>query len=375
MKTGILSLLLACTVIISGVSTGIAQAAPSPSGKCEQIGDKKKFKNQIFICTKRGKKLVWTKKAPRPSKPAVTPEPVLESSDPVTAKLERMMAELPMPNLNAPIPPMRFILENPSDQEFLPRLEKQFQYLAQAFPEFSWNKPGVTFIPRTPAWLTATMRAEGCEEQAIQRVMSGYSTNSPVWGQGIQDCNPKFGVAAIIGLNIGNGQYPGYMWDMIVSQEFMQIQSKRFESNPLYINSPNPIGWWDVAMPSWMREGSQPALNSIAVAQQTRTWDMIRVFPFFMCGTGILRDYAPMATAWDCHYTLGGEAVELMMALYGWDAPATWFASYGNQRDPYVAFKNAYGDDYDTFERYATEFFQWRANKVPMSSELLTRLR
>lgn len=57
------------------------------------------------------------------------------------------------------------------------------------------------------------------------------------------------------------------------------------------------------------------------------------------------------------------------------DDPATWWGSFGNQRDPYVAFKNAYGDDYDTFERYATEFFQWRANKVPMSQELLSRLR
>lgn len=366
---------MACALILSGVTTGIAQAAPRPSGKCEQIGDKKKFKNQIFICTKRGKKLVWAKNAPRPSNPTVAPESVVGSVDPVTAKLERMMVDLPMPNRNAPIPPMRFVLENPSDQEFLPRLEKQFQYLAQAFPEFTWNKTGITFIPRSQAWLTTAMREEGCADPVIQRVTSNYPSNAAVWGQGIDDCNPKFGAAAVIGLNIGIGQHPGYMWDMIVSQEFMQIQSRRFASTPLSINSPNPIGWWNVDMPSWMREGSQPAINSIAVAKQTRTWEMIRIFPFFMCGTGILRDYAPFATAWDCHYTLGGEAVELMVALYGWDAPAAWFSNYGNQRDPYVAFKNAYGDDYDTFERYATEFFQWRANEVPISQELLSRLR
>jgi hypothetical protein len=32
-------------------------------------------------------------------------------------------------------------------------------------------------------------------------------------------------------------------------------------------------------------------------------------------------------------------------------------------------------DDYDAFEVYVSEFFQWRANKVPMSQELLSRLR
>ena len=375
MKSGILSSILVFTLIFSGVTAGIAQAAPRPSGKCEQAGEKKKFKNQIFVCTKRGKKMVWIKKAPRPSNPTVTPEPNIESSDPVTAKLERMMADLPMPNLNAPIPPMRFVLENPDDQKFLPRLEKQFQYLAQAFPEFTWNKMGITFIPRSQAWLTTAMREEGCAEPVIQRVVSNYPTSASVWGQGIEDCNPKFGAAAVMGLNIGNGQDPGYQWDMLVSQEFMEVQSNRFATNPLYINSLNPIGWWDVNMPSWMREGSQPAINSIAIAKQTRTWEMIRVVPFYMCGTGILRDYAPFTTAFDCHYILGGEAVELMIALYGWDAPVAWFSNYGNQRDPYVAFKNAYGDDYDTFERFATEFFQWRANKVPMSQELLNRLR
>jgi len=32
-------------------------------------------------------------------------------------------------------------------------------------------------------------------------------------------------------------------------------------------------------------------------------------------------------------------------------------------------------DDYGAFECYATEFLQWRANKVPMSQELLSILR
>jgi hypothetical protein len=288
-----------------------------------------------------------------------------------------MMATLPMPNLNAPAPPIRFILEEPSDQEFIPRLEKQFLYLAQAFPEFSWNAPGIAFIPRSKEWLGTAMREAGCQERTVQRTVSYYSVTAEVWGTGVMDCNSNVGQVGIIGLNTARGLHPGYMWDMIVSQEFLEpIRSKRFASNPLSINSSHPIGWWDVNFPSWMREGGEPAFNSIATAMQTRKWEMIRLQPFWMCGTGVLRDYAPMIlNSYDCHYPLGTEALELMLALYGWDAPTAWLSGYGNQRDPYVAFKNAYGDDYETFERYASEFFQWRANKVPMSDELLNRLR
>jgi hypothetical protein len=375
MKTGIITVLIACALTLSGVSSGVAQAAPRPSGKCEQVGAKKIFKNQTFVCTKRGKKLIWVKKTPRPSKPDAVPASNTESTDPVTAKIDRMMASLPMPNQNAPMPPMRFILENPGDQEFLPRLEKQFLYLAQAFPEMNWSKTGVTFIPRTPNWLANTMREQGCPERVVQRIMGYYSTHAYEWGTGVMDCNPDFGPTAVMGLNLGVGAQPGFMWDMLVSQEFSEpIRSTRFALNPIAINSPHPIGWWDVNMPSWMREGVEPIWNSIATAMQTRKWEPIRLVPFYLCGTGVLRDYAPMLTGWDCHYILGTEAVELMVALYGWDAPATWWGSFGDQRDPYVAFKNAYGDDYDTFERYASEFFQWRANKVPMSTELLNRL-
>ncbi len=41
MKTGIISFLLACALTLSGFSSGVAQAAPRPSGKCEQVGAKK----------------------------------------------------------------------------------------------------------------------------------------------------------------------------------------------------------------------------------------------------------------------------------------------------------------------------------------------
>lgn len=379
MKTGIIASLLASALILSGFSSGVAQAAPRPIGKCEQVGAKKKFKNQTFVCTKRGKKLVWVKKSSRPVTPAVVkPTPAVESADPVTAKLERMMATLPMPNLNAPAPPIRFVIEEPTDQEFIPSLEKQSLYLAQAFPEFSWKAPGVAFIPRTKEWLGTAMREVGCQEPVVQLTLSWYMPLPPIWGVGVSDCNPNLGQVGVIGLNSTKGVYPGSEWDYMISEEFAPaIFNRRFATNQLAMNSPNPSGYWALGMPRWMNEGAPNAFHAIALAKQTRTWDWdINRWGTNGSCTGVLRDYDRSTTGYDeCTYTRGLQAVELMLALYGWDAALGWFSGFGNQRDLYVAFKNAYGDDYETFERYASEFFQWRVNWVPMSQELLDRLR
>lgn len=358
-----------------------AQAAPKAGGPCPKAGQTVKVKKQVLTCTKRGKKLIWVKKrnvGPSQSAPTDPSTPPIQySSDPVTAKLQRQMSELPPPNTAAQVSPMRFILEEPGDEPWRAQLEPWFTYLAQAYPDFSWQKQGFTIMPRTEAWLVQTMRDLGCGEQSIARTRRGFDEPSPVWGKGATDCNPNLGPVAVISIRLPVGNSPGLGWTSYVADEFSEvIRANRFAMNPLPMNGPVPMTYFDVGMPSWIREGVERAFHSVAQAKQTRIWIFETYDPRKTCGTEILRDYAGFATDPNgCHYVLGRAATELMLALYGWDSPQLWFSSFGSQQDPYVAFRNAYGDDYSTFEEYVRQFVRWRAYGEPMSAELLARLK
>lgn len=376
MRWGLLVPALAVALVLTGVTPTSAQAAQRPGAKCTKVGQEVTTKKQTLVCVKRGKKLVWAKKrgaAPVESKQEA---PFAYSTDAVTAKIQRRMVDLPMPDTNASVSPMRFIIEDPIDDQWRPRLEKQFIDLAQAFPDFSWSKPGVTIVPRSEAWLVDTMRGLGCDERAIARTRTGFYDRAPVWGKGATDCNANLGPVAIISNLWPPGTDPGDIWDYMVSAEFTEvIRENRFAMSPQPMNGPVPMRYYNVGMPSWMREGVEPAFHSIATAKQTRKWLFDKPDPRPTCGTDTLRDYAAFtAESNGCHYILGYAANELMIALYGWDAPLLWWSSFGTQQDPYVAFKNAYGDDYDTFERYVREVVRNRAYFEPLSEDLLARL-
>jgi hypothetical protein len=287
------------------------------------------------------------------------------------------MSELPLPNTNAPLPPMSFIVEDAADAPLVQRLERQLKFFTQAFPEFNWTTPGILLIPRTEEWTMSQLRALNCSQPVIDRMRIGFRENALVWGKGGNDCNGVNFPLAVI----ANGMPPGValseIWDFMFAGEFSEvIRAARAAQNPIPSGTPFPITYQDLNMPVWMREGVEGAFYSIAKAKQTRKWEWWTPDGgFSSCTSTELRQYSAFTTAsFGCHYILGWQATQLMLALYGWDAAAAWFGGYGNQRDPYVAFKNTYGDDYDTFERYFGEYMKWKMNRTPMSKELLDRL-
>jgi len=363
-------------VALTGTAAGTATAAKKPGQECMYVEQMALTAKHILVCRKKGDKKVWVKLDGPTQTPDSTKAEPETSSDPVTEKIQRRLGDLPMPNLNATVPPMGYITENPADEEWIPRLNIQISRLAQAYPEFTWSQQGITIMPRTPEWLTETMRQLGCNDEIIARTVSGFNDGSPIWGKGATDCNSSLGTLAVIANNLPVGVEPGELWDYMVAAEFTEaIRENRFAMSPQPMNGPVPMRYYNVGMPSWMREGVEPAFHSIAKAMQTREWAFEHIEPRVTCGTEILSDYAGFTTSVDgCHYVLGYAANELMIALYGWDAPLLWWSSFGTQQDPYVAFTNAYGDDYATFERYVRELVRYRAYGEPLSDDLQARL-
>jgi hypothetical protein len=353
---------------------------PAPNKPCKKKGkvvDRDTFK---LVCVKRTKGLRWVKVTqPSPAAPL--------QKDIVTAKIESLFATLPSADLSVEPPSISFLIEDSSDEVFIPGLTTQFLHLAQAYPEFSWEKQGVTIMPKTETWLVETMKSLQCHDTIINYAVKGIRKGSFVWGVGATACSPDLGPVAVIARSSAFDNnavysdlgilYTNRNWVSIVASEFGEvIRSKNFAQNSLPPLTGNvPMSYFNVNMPSWMREGSELAFFSIAQFKQTRSWYFHKSHPPERCGSSVLKDYASFTSeSSGCHYVLGQFALELMLALYGPDAPTKWFRSFGSQTDAYVAFKTAYGDDYEVFEGFVSEFINYRLDSTPMSLELTNRL-
>ena len=370
------TILVLLTVIFAQNSIAAPSSKVVKVGEnCTKIGKSVKVNDKVLVCVNKNGKKVWAKKnRVVPSKNLLSESTT--QRDPVSAKLQAMMDFLPLPNFDSTPPTMSFILEDPSDSQYVNSLERQFLYLSQAYPEFSWHGQGLTLMPKTEEWLVQKMEDLGCHDKAIEWSRKGFHEGTYVWGKGATECTSVQGPVAVIANTGPPWMDPGLGWDMIVSGEFSGIiLENSFASNNLPSTSSMPLRYFNVSMPSWMREGAELAFHSVAHAKQTRIWSFYSVDHRVTCGSEKLSDYSGFTTdGTGCHYILGYAANELMLALYGWDAPQRWFSSFNGQLDPYVAFQNAYGEDFSVFERYVTEFVRFRAYGEPMSSELLQRL-
>lgn len=352
----------------------VAEFSSSPSGisfskkSCKKKGRVVVQGDVKLVCTKKPKGLKWVK---------VPINTGFSEPDLVTAKIESMLHTISPPNYSAEVSPMSFLVEDSRDEVFVPGLILQFTHLAQAYPEFSWDNQGFTLMPRTEQWLIEKMKSLKCPDNIIEYARKGVSRGHFIWGMGASTCDPELGPVAIIGRTAPPEANIGHFWDNIVASEFSEIiRRNNFAKNtlpPLVGNV--PMSYFDVNMPSWMREGSEFGFFSISQFKQTQRWYFHAVYPSSRCGTGILRDYASFTSENSgCHYLLGQFAIELMIALYGFDAPSRWFSSFGSQTDPYVAFEAAYGDDYNVFEGFVSEFINYRIDGTPLSPALKSRL-
>jgi len=372
----ILALLLACQSITAQANQ------PRVGDKCPGVGAKTKVAGLDLECKKSGKNFKWVLIASKLGTGiyAWTPK-----NNVVTAAIQRKIAGLRKADttltVNIPIE-----VEQNVPKDAIDSLKLQIRYINQAFPEVFKAYTNKFIVYQTSQWAIDKAAANKCPVPSVVQdpPMSMHSeavfcdvTNSSTtvvsflnWSS-YQKYDPA-PIRIVGGLD---------EWANQAAQEGGGTSIQSYYNKSKSLRNGNPL-------PAWFEQGSQDVLTSIALAVQTRNWRQASL------SQGQIRNcpgqrlqqtefYGP-ETNW-CEYDLGSIAAELMVALYGFDAPIAWFKEIelvANQsretaRNTWESsFQKAYGDSLSNFYKWADAYSEYLGSngKKSLPSALLSKL-
>lgn len=271
-------------------------------------------------------------------------------------------------------------------------IEKQHKFMIQAFPEaFKWGN-NTFYIYKTRKAARIEAAARGCVvsdefkdsykepttmnsiTQPCGNQATGYRTTSFLnW--------PSYQKYDLVAKRTADGFD---MWSFQAGQEGdgSLIQSFYYAGKSEAPNG-NP-------MPAWYEQGGQFALSSIALAVEKRQWRQISLLQGRVdtCNGAKLKStffYNSPENKNSCHYQLGAIATELMVAIYGFDAPIMWLK---NSSIPHTlsdaekmelwksSFKETYGDSLEKFLGWSDAYARYLSTngKQKLPAQLISRL-
>ena len=407
--------------------SAIAANTPVAGKSCPKVGTSQVYKNYKFTCRKSGTKKIWSvgikvKQSPTPTvtaspsptptvtaspspTPTVTaspsPTPTVTAIDPyrstptvniIVEKISERISTLRMPDLeisdDSPI-----LSEGTVPLDAVNSIMLQHKFMLQAFPDaFRWGN-NKFYIFETIEWaknkaieLNCVVPRQLSSPGDIPNTMWSITTHC---GLGNNDKSsvsflnwPSFQTYDRVESREVSGSD---MWAFQAAQEgdgstvqfFFYLGKDKYGVN-------NPL-------PAWFEQGGQFAISSIALAVQTRKWRQSSLSQGVVqtCNRKKVEDssfYNANVNLGGCHYQLGGIATELMVALYGFDAPITWLKNIEihplSSQDVFLetwqsTFKKSYGDEISTFYRWANAYAEYLdsngQNKLP--EDLLLALK
>lgn len=353
-----------------------AAVSPKIGGKCAK-------KNQIvtvgktkLICTAVKKNLIWQKSSETPSKsPVVTPVPQNPSAtatpvppqsptkaqNPVVKKINSMFGSLPLANKTTP-PLVEWITSPEVNQNRLESLKLQHQRLSDSFPSlYFWDKPALALVSSDATWLRIKMEESGCQGGVLD-VLRRYEADKNLIGAGTSVCRGRL-TAFFLDRN-----FPEVLWSNVLGSEFGGvIQENSYKKSPAF-KSGNP-NWYSNTL-NWYAEGSQTILSVIATARSSGSWShqgrvLGKITPY--CSDDVLNNYK-------CGNVISEAAVELLIALYGWDSATKWFENIDLTKKQETTFEETFKDPLEKFQGWANSYFRYLAKGEPLPTELSTRL-
>lgn len=353
-----------------------AAITPKIGGKCVK-------KNQIvtvgktkLICIAIKKTLIWQKSSespgkspvvtPVPQNPPVTATPVPRQSptkleNPVVKKIDSMFGSLPLANKTTPSL-VEWITTTDVNQNRLESLKLQHQRLSDAFPSlYFWDKPALALVSSDATWVRSKMEEAGCQGGALD-VVRRLESEKNLIGAGTTVCKGRL-TAYFLDRN-----FTEVLWSNVLGSEFGGvIQENSYKKSPAF-KSGNP-NWYSNTL-NWYAEGSQTILSVIATARSSRSWShqgrvLGQIAPY--CSDDVLNNSK-------CGNVIAEAAVELLIALYGWDSATKWFENTDLTKKQETTFEETFKDPLEKFQGWANSYYRYLAKGEPLPTELLTRL-
>ena len=358
-------------VIFAVIATSLSPVSASTVPK---VGAKCKTKNMLFSgskeslkCLSRNGSLSWQKVSN--NNPKVEPRkteqtPVQENINHVRAKIELMAITVTASEKTNP-PPVEWVATAEISPQRVQSLKEQHQRLSDAFPTlYLWSDKALGFISTDATAIRTRMESEGCSGGYLDSIRN-LEANPRAQGAGTTYCRGRF-TAYFLDRNTKDSA-----WNNILGSEFGGV----IQENSTKLGNFKPSGnmnWYSVT-PNWYSEGSQTILSVIAEVKATGKWNLDFSQQNGFAGT----DWCMSDTLYEnrCVNLIGMVALELAVAIYGWDAPTRLFQYLDANKSQDVYFQEAFGDPLETFNKWAVSYLQFLKNKKPLPADLIERLK
>jgi len=372
----ILALLLSCQSIASQANQ------PKVGDKCPGLGAKTKVAGLDLECKKSGKNFKWALKASKLGTGiyAWTPK-----NNVVTAAIQRKIAGLRKADTtftaNIPIE-----VEQNVPKDAIDSLKLQIRYITQAFPEVFKAYTSKFIVYRTGQWAIDKAESNNCPVPSVVKDPPLSMHSEAVF---CDVTNSSTTVVSFLNWSSYQKYDPAPIRIVGGLDEWANQAAQEGGGSSIqgFYNKSKSLGNWN-PLPAWFEQGSQDLLTSIALAVQTRNWRQASL------SQGQIRNcpgqrlqqtefYGPESNY--CEYDLGAIASELMVALYGFDAPIAWFKEIelsANQSRETIrnawesSFQRTYGDSLSTFYTWADAYSEYLGSngKRNLPADLLNKL-
>lgn len=408
------------SVLVAAHFSAHAQTPPKAGGRCTELGLTKVHKGKKYTCLTVGKKLVWNKGfaikkvtsvADSTASPTISPTPAtsptptstpmavdkwIPTGNPITAAIQRQISLLRLPE--SATADVEVIAEPGVPADAVQSLRDQVRFMVEAFPDAYRKSKERYILYKSVAWMKAQAASLGCptlsnhEQQGDNppSMMAGATICSQGWAD-----TSSFHVSYINWASFEKHDRAAIrnptgldMFEFMAGQESSGSALKVFHNNSLQFKNLRPL-------PAWYDEGGQFAFSSVALAIQTRNWrqSSLQQGGVFICTPGgklvLLKETSHFdvpGEANGCWYSSGAVATELMVALYGFDAPITWYKKANLQPDASKAqmeaewersFKEAFGESLEDFYAMADSYARYlKSNQIDeLSATLRNRLK
>ena len=374
---------LGTTVFILSAHVPASATTIKAGNKCIKVNQIVKKGTTEFFCTKKKlwvkRKVVTVPKAsptptPAPTfSPTPTPAPTFSPAplkteqaplgNPVVSRINSRLLELPKPSTSQ-APDVDWIFPADSNLTRVNVLQLQHQRLSNQYPEFyRWSGTAIAVIDSNPTRILDKLISANCSEGYIQSVKR-LEADPTLSGAGTSFCNGQL-FAYFLDRNMSDQK-----WNFVIGSEYGGIIQMNVAQAHKFKNFPNTD--WYSATPNWYAEGSQTLLSVISEAAETREWSFDLKLEGGMQGDWCMSDTLEVNR---CSDVIGTAAVELAVALYGWDAPLTLFKFLEPNISQSLLFESGFPDSFTQFNGWSVAYLRYLRYGTELPTDLINRLK
>ena len=390
-RLGLVFLSLTLTLAVTAFPVNASGA--KPGGNCPSTASRDRYLGKTLYCKKVGTKLVW-EYLPIPKDTVPTniywfdfnKSGWIPKDNLVTSTIQKRIKTLRVADTSVDTT-MDLVVEPGVSSDALNSLKSQYKFVVQAFPEVFSKYRNRFFVYTSASWAKNRAQENSCSMPGIldnppptmhsEAVPCKYDPDLPSFGSFLNWASfQKYDPAPI-------RTYSGMdEWANQVGQEGGGSSIQNFYNASAKLGNGNPL-------PAWYEQGGQDMFTSIAIAVGIRKWKQASLSqgrPYNCNGFSITNTefYGPATKS--CEYTLGSIANELLIALFGFNAPIDWFkvieiapisSATEKQRQWQNTFKQVYGVELSNFYSWADSYGRYLATngKAKLPDDLVKRLK